>query len=1289
MNDDLSQKAGLSLYLLGTPSIRLGSAALTTLGPAKAYALLYYLATTQRIHTRVEVAEFLWPNSLSDVAFRNLRNLLVKVRQHVGDYLTITTESLGLNPDASSYYVDVHDLIAIAHRNSDSSGHLSSCPHDLQMHENNDNLTLNTIPPNVITQYRHAVSLYRGDFLSGFRLSNAPAFNDWVTQTRDEMRTHVAMLLYSLARAAMVEQNIAHAYTDIDHLLTLVPWHEEAHRLKMILLYQTGQRWAALEQFKTLEEILRQELDVAPDPETNRLVQKIRSGEMNPAEIKPVDSGFAGYLPPEMGAVTNTIDTSNRQKPSPPVLTPLPGSKAEAPRPNMPHCPAPLTPLVGHHALLQTALGYLRSPDHRLITLMGMGGVGKTHIALTLGQILSEALDASLHMNLPENMDTHLQRFVHGVCFIPLAGMKTIAQDTSTDGAARQSLEKQALRRSRTVKDSQPQLYNSIANEIAAALALPVGSASDVLQQVMNYLHKRELLLILDSFEHILDAGPLLTLLLQEAPLCTFLVTSHTRLHLHGETVLYVDPLPIPALAEVESLVFHDVDLTTMADPVQSRYAAVQLFIDCARRYSSRFHIHRADFADIIAICTMTGGLPLALEMVAAWTEHLTLSQIVVQLKQHRLPLTLDVQDTPTRHHSIDALFEYSWQRLSDEEKEPLMMMAHFATSFDQAAMTAIIGISLSTLKTLTDTSFVQVKTIGRYELHPLTQTFLQDKWLSLYGDNSPKTTTLWLAYCTYYLTFLCDQAQRLNHDDEADALMRLRREQNHINLAWQQAVIYRKLALIQLAFDPLIEFYRLSGAYQDLFACCQRLKEFCLEEDCASQSDPSGYPFLFHAELVQAETHAYLLQYADGLKQMKSMASLVENLTDAARQTAPTLEVRYYLCYANTLPPAGEAAQASVYYHIAHQRLLQLRDAGAFHPQLWADYERSLMSYTFYQGNVKQSVDHAKASLTYYRQAGNRRKEANTLVNISLVLATDHRLEDYVVYLHEALAINRQLGSRRGETRVLLMLSQNQSIKNPLQRIAHLKDAIAIYEDLGEEATLTNPIGELSREYIRLGQYTHAHQLLISLLTPKRALEDNDVHYLTICHLSIVAYLQEDSTEALRLAKQAVTMQDTIRYDWRSFCFMCLGYAYLANREFRQAQTAFEDLLKDLQQHGHTQVERIPRTGFAEVAYAQGNYLYALSEVEQLLSYLDDDPDIDTYLEHMEQVIDYFRLHWVCYQVLKAMDDPRTADVLTKSYEKLQQWADGIDDEPLRFSFLQNVVVNRMIVEEMHKVRD
>ncbi|MHB8630259.1 MAG: ATP-binding protein [Aggregatilineales bacterium] len=338
-----------------------------------------------------------------------------------------------------------------------------------------------------------AVTLYRGDFLTGFYLSDSPAFEDWALLERERLQRRVIDGLDQLVATSLEQGTYAEGMAHATRLLQLDPLREAAHRQMMTLLTYTGQRRAALAQYETCRAVLAQELGVTPDEETGALFRKIQAGELERTSHEIGD--------------------------------------------NLPVQP---TPFVGRSAELTQIAQQLGDPTCRLLTLVGPGGIGKTRLAIQAASLKRDD-------------------FAHGVCFVPLAALNS------------------------------PDL---LSGAIIDALKLNLRGREAPLTQLLSALRPKELLFVLDNFEHLLDGAALLSNILASVPHVKLLITSRERLNLREEW-----------LFEVQGMDFPNKSVKEGAD----QYSAVQLFAPSARRIQVNFSLAK-DLTVVLHICQRVEG---------------------------------------------------------------------------------------------------------------------------------------------------------------------------------------------------------------------------------------------------------------------------------------------------------------------------------------------------------------------------------------------------------------------------------------------------------------------------------------------------------------------------------------------------------------------------------------------------------------------------------------------------------------------------------------------------------
>nr|MBP7694305.1 AAA family ATPase [Anaerolineales bacterium] len=247
---------------------------------------------------------------------------------------------------------------------------------------------------------------------------------------------------------------------------------------------------------------------------------------------------------------------------------------------------------------------------------------------------------------------------------------------------------------------------------IAGAVGLTFYGRERPRAQLLDYLRTRRRLLVLDNFEQLAAYTDVVDDLLTAAPDLRLMVTSRERLHLPGEWLLEVDGLACPPDDQA---------------PDREGYAAVQLFLQTARRLYSRTSF-ADELADIARLCRLVGGLPLAIEMAAAWVRALPCAEIARQVEDNLAWLARPLAHAPERQHSMRAVFEQSWNLLTEAEQKVLRQLAVLRGGFQREAAEKVAGAPLALLLSLADKSFLRRSPAGRFELHELLRQYAAEK---------------------------------------------------------------------------------------------------------------------------------------------------------------------------------------------------------------------------------------------------------------------------------------------------------------------------------------------------------------------------------------------------------------------------------------------------------------------------------------------------------------------------------------------------------------------------------
>lgn len=716
--------------------------------------------------------------------------------------------------------------------------------------------------------------------------------------------------------------------------------------------------------------------------------------------------------------------------------------------------------------------------------------------------------------------------------------------------------------------------------------------------QLLDALRSRNILLVLDDFHQLHSGAALLTELLQTAPGVKLLVTSRERLRLHGEAVL-----------ELQGL---------------EANAAVQLFLYHAQRAAPDFVLTAENEEAVATVCRLVEGMPLGLELAAAWAGILAPEDIAANIQNDLTLLSTTRPDIPERRRSVHAVFDALWHLLSEGERGVLRQLSVFRGGFDAQAAQAVAGASPFFLNALADKSFLHLRFAGRYEMHELLRQYAAAQLRVVQAEQRATQDR----HSAYYASFLQAREGRLTNDPTSQA--EVLTEFNNVRAAWQQALAPINVAVIEKSFLALSRFYWLRGYFNEaarVFThAAARLR---LSTGEVSTPDSGSLRLLGKLLSQQALFLLVLSRLEEAAVPAQEAARLGQIIQDA------DLEANAHLRLAGIAWAQGDYALARA----ANERCLALAQSAGL-----PEYE--MKGLAGLAAALKNQFDYPAAIAAYLRalplarQFENRHLEGTILNGLGTLYEATGDFSQAILTYEQALLLQKKLGDRHGAGTTQMNLGL-------------MADLVGNYESAK-------------------ARYAEAWQLLRETQTPHF-----EIHLLAFMGL-LFHHLGENET-ARQYCEQALGQEGAPgSLPARSTALAVHGHVLAALDCLDEAREAYRQTIALHEQLRRPVLVAVPLAGLARIALQQGDAALALRHVEAILPQLEALP--------LEGPVEPFRVYLTCYCALAANGDPRAPGLHARARERLFAQAEKITDPALRRSFMENVPAHRELAAHQYR---
>lgn len=698
--------------------------------------------------------------------------------------------------------------------------------------------------------------------------------------------------------------------------------------------------------------------------------------------------------------------------------------------------PENLTPFIGREEEVAQLNERLAERTYRLISLVGPGGMGKTRLALEVahGQI---------------------GRFADGVFFVGLVGVERV---------------------------------ENVPTAVAEALTLPMQRNTDTTQQLLAYLKNKEMLLVIDNIEHVIDSVDLLLQLLRHCPQLVLLVTTRTQLNVQAEDLFRLHGLPVPDAETGEEA---------------ARFASVRLFCDRAYRLQKSFKLTPANRDAVASICRSVEGMPLALELAASWIRDLDVAALAQSLAEGLDFLQSTGRDMMPQHRSMRAVFDHSWRLLAKAEQELLAQLSVFRGSFSAEAAAIIAEATTMGLVHLRMHSLIRRAGNGRYALHELTRQYAAEKLVV----DAAHHTEVQERFTRYYLTKVAEREAMLDGPRAQTAVVEMRTALDNVRAAWQTGLELARWPLLDEALVGLMQFYRTASLWSEALRLCRE----SLDHLDAAQTSKAVARLRCHLQCQYSYLLARLVK-PEALPEAEKALSLAKGVDDA-------------FLLANAHEIVGQVLIRNGRFAVAEQKLGEADKIARNHnfPAILVQLLSGRGLIAYFQTHYEQAQQYGEAAIALAEQEGVAHGAKLTALQTMGNIALDRG--DYVKALHyhgQSVTSFEELGNRRDEAVERHMMANTQVAVGLFEAaIAHERRAIVLFQKVGDdvmESFARHVLADGLRQQGKLVEALVEAETALSLLTASNEPMANGYAHLNLALVlfDLARYSEADSHFAL-----------------------------------------------------------------------------------------------------------------------------------------------------------------------------
>ena len=635
--------------------------------------------------------------------------------------------------------------------------------------------------------------------------------------------------------------------------------------------------------------------------------------------------------------------------------------------------PASLTPFIGRQLELNELWGWLCDPGRRLVCILGPGGSGKTRLALEVAR-------------------RQRYHFVDDVYFVPLSALG---------------------------------LGSSLLAAIAEQMGFTFREIGDHKRQLLDYMHNKKVLLVLDSFETVVESASLVAEILSASQGCKVLVTSRVRLNLTGEQIYPLKGMSFP--------------------PPDSKgqmmdYSSVELFLEAAQRVRPGYQ--PSDLSEIGRICQLVEGMPLSVLLASSWVAEFSALEIAEQIDRSLDFLSVGWADLPERQRSLKATFEYSWDLLNPPEQQVLMKLSVFRNTFSAQAAFEVADASPQGLHVLVGKSLLGNPNEGVFQVHDLVRQYSQEK-LSIAGEGHVRTIRQ--RHCEYFLGMAAGWSNLFKGPGQIPIHVQADKQIEDVKIAWDWACQKGEIDLLTSGLEGMCLYYELSARFKEGQSACQSTSDLLAVVDTLQACS-----LLADLHIWQSRFSRLLGELEPAHQKWEEAEKLVSRL-ESLGQDACLLQAFLWL-------EAGEAIFTTdlklARLHLQHSVELYRQAGDTWHlaaalADLGINFQHS--------GDYAQATESLTECITIRRASRDQRGLAYALTWLAFNFSRIGSLEKCVDLMRESMAINQSIGDKASMAGGLMWMGRLLIWQGQVDESFHLlEQSLPLYHDLGDRYNST-----------------------------------------------------------------------------------------------------------------------------------------------------------------------------------------------------------------------------------------